>query len=191
MIPGIFGLSGTSLRESERAFLRFYDPVGVILFARNVETPDQVRALTADIRDTLDRNDAPVLIDQEGGRVQRLGWHRWPAARDQSIEDAKQIGQALLENCVYDENGQLLSASYMDYAMPRAGDVPSFEIDHSACTPCTHNPLGVKGCGEAGAIGSPPAVVNAVIDALNSGGKKVAHIDMPMSPARVWAAMQG
>ena len=104
---------------------------------------------------------------------------------------AQGIGQALLENCVYDENGQLLSASYMDYAMPRAGDVPSFEIDHSACTPCTHNPLGVKGCGEAGAIGSPPAVVNAVIDALNSGGKKVAHIDMPMSPARVWAAMQG
>jgi carbon-monoxide dehydrogenase large subunit len=104
---------------------------------------------------------------------------------------AQGIGQALLENCVYDENGQLLSASYMDYAMPRAGDVPSFEFDHSACTPCTHNPLGVKGCGEAGAIGSPPAVVNAVIDALNSGGKKVAHIDMPMSPARVWAAMQG
>ena len=78
MIPGIFGLSGTSLRESERAFLRFYDPVGVILFARNVETPDQVRALTADIRDTLDRNDAPVLIDQEGGRVRRLRPPHWP-----------------------------------------------------------------------------------------------------------------
>lgn len=101
------------------------------------------------------------------------------------------IGQALLENCVYDENGQLLSASYMDYAMPRADDVPFYKVDHSCQTPCTHNPLGVKGCGEAGAIGSPPAVVNAVIDALQSGGYKVDHIDMPVSPARVWAAMHG
>jgi len=99
------------------------------------------------------------------------------------------IGQALLENCVYDENGQLLSASFMDYAMPRADDVPFYTVDHSSQTPCTHNPLGVKGCGEAGAIGSPPAVVNAVIDALQSGGKAVDHIDMPVSPSRVWAAM--
>ena len=101
------------------------------------------------------------------------------------------IGQALLENCVYDEDGQLLSASYMDYAMPRAEDVPFYTVDHSSQTPCTHNPLGVKGCGEAGAIGSPPAVVNAVIDALQSGGHKVDHIDMPVSPARVWSAMNG
>ncbi len=101
------------------------------------------------------------------------------------------IGQALLENCVYDENGQLLSASYMDYAMPRADDVPFYTVDHSSQTPCTHNPLGVKGCGEAGAIGSPPSVVNAVIDALQSGGHKVDHIDMPVSPARVWTAMNG
>ncbi|WP_372614733.1 xanthine dehydrogenase family protein molybdopterin-binding subunit [Aquicoccus sp.] len=99
------------------------------------------------------------------------------------------IGQALLENCVYDESGQILSASFMDYAMPRADDVPFYDVDHSSQTPCTHNPLGVKGCGEAGAIGSPPAVVNAVIDALHSGGHKVDHIDMPVSPARVWAAM--
>ena len=99
------------------------------------------------------------------------------------------IGQALLENCAYDENGQLLSASFMDYALPRADDVPFYGVDHSSQTPCTHNPLGVKGCGEAGAIGSPPAVVNAVLDALNSGGKAVDHIDMPVSPSRVWAAM--
>ncbi len=104
---------------------------------------------------------------------------------------AQGIGQALLENCAYDENGQLLSASYMDYAMPRADDVPFYQVDHSCQTPCTHNPLGVKGCGEAGAIGSPPSVVNAVVDALQSAGKNVTHIDMPLSPARVWAAMQG
>ncbi|ODM46814.1 carbon monoxide dehydrogenase [Ruegeria sp. PBVC088] len=107
---------------------------------------------------------------------------------------AQGIGQALLENCAYDENGQLLSASYMDYAMPRADDLPhmaNYTVDHSCQTPCTHNPLGVKGCGEAGAIGSPPTVVNAVIDALQSGGHKVEHIDMPVSPSRVWAAMNG
>ncbi|WP_339818137.1 xanthine dehydrogenase family protein molybdopterin-binding subunit [Sulfitobacter dubius] len=104
---------------------------------------------------------------------------------------AQGIGQALLENCAYDEDGQLLSASYMDYAMPRASDLPFYDVDHSCQTPCTHNPLGVKGCGEAGAIGSPPAVVNAVLDAMRSGGKDIGHIDMPVSPARVWEAMHG
>ena len=100
------------------------------------------------------------------------------------------IGQALLENTTYDENGQLLSASYMDYVMPRADDLPFIAVDHEDGTPCTHNPLGAKGCGEGGAIGSPPTVVNAVIDALQSGGKNVTHIDMPLTPARVWAAMK-
>ncbi|WP_300020159.1 xanthine dehydrogenase family protein molybdopterin-binding subunit [uncultured Roseobacter sp.] len=107
---------------------------------------------------------------------------------------AQGIGQALLENCSYDENGQLLSASYMDYAMPRADNLPQMDhyvVDHSCQTPCTHNPLGVKGCGEAGAIGSPPTVINAIIDALQSGGHDVAHLDMPATPARVWAAMHG
>ena len=104
---------------------------------------------------------------------------------------AQGVGQALMENCAYDSDGQLLSASYMDYAMPRASDLPFYEVDHSCQTPCTHNPLGVKGCGEAGAIGSPPAVVNAVLDAMRSGGSKVDHIDMPVSPHRVWQAMQG
>ncbi len=98
------------------------------------------------------------------------------------------LGQALLENCVYDSDGQLVSASYMDYAMPRADDLPNFAVDHSCVTPCTHNPLGAKGCGEAGAIGSPPTLVNAVVDALSDHG--VTHIDMPLSPSRVWAAIQ-
>lgn len=98
------------------------------------------------------------------------------------------IGQALLENCVYDkESGQLLTGSLMDYALPRADDVPTFRLD-TICTPCTHNPLGTKGCGEAGAIGSPPAVINAVLDALKDLGVK--DLDMPASPARVWEAIQ-
>ena len=103
---------------------------------------------------------------------------------------AQGIGQALMEGCVYDDNGQLLSGSYMDYAMPRADNFPMFTVDHSSQTPCTHNPLGVKGCGEAGAIGSPPAVVNAVLDALNSAGHDIPHIDMPLTPSRVWSAIQ-
>lgn len=98
------------------------------------------------------------------------------------------IGQALMENCVYDEEtGQLLTGSFMDYAMPRAADMPNFTLD-TLCTPCTHNPLGTKGCGEAGAIGSPPAVINAVLDALAPLGVK--DFDMPASPHRVWEAMQ-
>jgi carbon-monoxide dehydrogenase large subunit len=100
---------------------------------------------------------------------------------------AQGIGQALLEQCVYDDSGQLLTGSYMDYAMPRADDLPSFKVSHTV-TPCTHNPLGAKGCGEAGAIGSPAAVMNAVMDALSSVGVK--RLDMPASPHRVWQAIQ-
>jgi carbon-monoxide dehydrogenase large subunit len=98
------------------------------------------------------------------------------------------IGQALMEHGVYDpESGQLLTGSYMDYAMPRASNFPEFKLGH-VCTPCTHNPTGSKGCGEAGAIGSPPAVINAVLDALSDLGVK--DLDMPATPARVWQAIQ-
>jgi carbon-monoxide dehydrogenase large subunit len=98
------------------------------------------------------------------------------------------IGQALMENCVYDkETGQLLTGSFMDYTMPRADDFPAFTLGH-VCTPCTHNPLGTKGCGEAGAIGSPPAIMNAVLDALAPLGVK--NLDMPATPHRVWQAIQ-
>jgi aerobic carbon-monoxide dehydrogenase large subunit len=101
---------------------------------------------------------------------------------------AQGLGQALLESCVYDpESGQLLSGSYMDYAMPRADDLPTFKVG-TKVTPCTHNPLGAKGCGEAGAIGAPAALMNAVHDALSAVGVK--HIDMPASPHRVWQAIR-
>jgi carbon-monoxide dehydrogenase large subunit len=101
---------------------------------------------------------------------------------------AQGIGQALLENCVYDKNGQLLTGSYMDYTMPRADDLPSIGVA-THTTLCTHNPLGVKGCGEVGAIGSPPAVINAVVDALKDYG--VTHLDMPASPQKVWSVING
>jgi len=99
---------------------------------------------------------------------------------------AQGIGQALLEHGVYDaDSGQLLSGSYMDYAMPRADDLPSFNVQTAKGTPCTHNPLGVKGCGEAGAIGSPAAVMNAVCDAIG-----VKDLPMPATPCTVWTALQ-
>lgn len=96
---------------------------------------------------------------------------------------AQGLGQAMMEGAVYDnDSGQLLNGTYMDYTMPRADDLPSFTVDHTV-TPCTHNPLGVKGCGEAGAIGSPPAFINALTDALG-----VKDIAMPATAERVWRA---
>jgi carbon-monoxide dehydrogenase large subunit len=98
---------------------------------------------------------------------------------------AQGIGQALLENVQYDkETGQLLTASFMDYAMPRADDLPSFTLSHQN-TPCPGNPLGIKGCGEAGAIGSPPALINAITDAIGHN-----RLTMPATPMKVWQAMQ-
>ncbi len=98
---------------------------------------------------------------------------------------AQGLGQALLEHGRYDDYGQLLTGSYMDYCMPRADDVPQFRVD-TTTTPCTHNPLGVKGCGEAGAIGSPAAIMNAVTDALG-----VRDLTMPATSEKVWRAIRG
>ena len=98
---------------------------------------------------------------------------------------AQGIGQAMLEGTVYDKSGQLITASFMDYSMPRADDLPSFKLSHTT-TLCPGNPLGVKGCGEAGAIGASAAVINAITDAI--GTEK---IEMPATPDRVWAAIHG
>ena len=137
-----------------------------------------------------------VEVDPETGVVEVISFHASddfgnivnPMIVEGQVHGglAQGLGQALLENCVYDENGQLVSGSYMDYCMPRADDLPSFAVD-TQVTACTHNPLGVKGCGEAGAIGSPPALINAVVDAL--AGYGITHLDMPASPHRVWSAI--
>ncbi len=100
---------------------------------------------------------------------------------------AQGIGQALLESCEYDASGQLITGSYMNYTMPRAADLPFFKTGRHI-TNCTHNPLGVKGVGEVGSIGVPPAVINAVVDALSEYG--IEHLDMPATPERVWRAIQ-
>jgi len=100
---------------------------------------------------------------------------------------AQGVGQAVMERTVYDqESGQLLSGSLMDYTLPRAADLPEIEVDLIE-VPCASNPLGVKGAGEAGAVGSPPAVINAVVDALRSAGASL--VDMPATPERVWKAL--
>ena len=98
------------------------------------------------------------------------------------------MGLAWTEHTAYDADGQLLSGSFMDYQMPRAADFPDFQFD-LANTRCTTNPLGVKGAGEAGAIGAPPAFVNAVVDALHEH-TGLTHLDMPLTPQRVWEALQ-
>ena len=98
---------------------------------------------------------------------------------------AQGAGQALLEHGIYDADGQLTTGSYMDYCMPRADDVPDFTVD-TTVTPCTHNPLGAKGCGEAGAIGSPAAIINAVTDAVGTE-----DIAMPATPEQVWRKLHG
>jgi carbon-monoxide dehydrogenase large subunit len=102
---------------------------------------------------------------------------------------AQGLGQALAERCVYDAaSGQLLSGSFMDYALPRADVLPNIVTELDESEPCTHNPLGAKGCGEAGAIAAPAAVVSAVLDALAPLGVK--HLDMPLTSERVWRAIK-
>jgi carbon-monoxide dehydrogenase large subunit len=101
---------------------------------------------------------------------------------------AQGVGQAMLEHTVFDpESGQLLSGSLQDYALPRADDMPALEFAYNV-VPCRTNPLGVKGAGEAGAIGSPPALINAIVDALGELG--IDHIDMPATPEAVWRAIR-
>ncbi|HEV8348322.1 MAG TPA: molybdopterin cofactor-binding domain-containing protein, partial [Vicinamibacterales bacterium] len=100
---------------------------------------------------------------------------------------AHSIGQVLFERTVYDENGQLLTGEFMDYAIPRAADIPEYLLGHTV-TPSPVNPLGVKGVGEAGTIGATPAIANAVLDALGPLG--ITHLDLPMTPEKIWQALE-
>jgi aerobic carbon-monoxide dehydrogenase large subunit len=135
-----------------------------------------------------------VEIDRDTGEVRVLNY--WgvddvgtvinPMIVDGQIQGgvAQGLGQALREHCVYDDSGQLLSGSFMDYAMPRAADMPPVVSELDESQPCTHNPLGAKGCGEAGSIGAPAAIAGAVLDALRPLG--VSDLELPLTPERVW-----
>ena len=154
----------------------FYDPTNFTYPAGSYVCEVEVDPLTGVVR--VDRFSA---VDDFGNVVN-------PMIVEGQVHGglAQGIGQALLEHGIYDEHsGQLLTGSYMDYAMPRADDLPTFQVKTSKGTPCTHNPLGVKGCGEAGAIGSPPAVINAICDALG-----IQDVPMPATPHNVWQAIQ-
>ena len=138
-----------------------------------------------------------VEVDPETGEIEIVGY--WgvddvgtvinPMIVEGQIHGgvAQGLGQAICEHCVYDHGGQLLSGSFMDYALPRASDLPAITSELDESQPCTHNPLGAKGCGEAGAIAAPAAIVSAVLDALSPMG--VTEIDMPLTPEVVWRAM--
>jgi aerobic carbon-monoxide dehydrogenase large subunit len=141
-----------------------------------------------------------VEIDVDTGEIRVIGY--WgvddvgtvinPMIVEGQIQGgiAQGLGQALCEHCVYDaENGQLLSGSFMDYALPRASDMPKIVSEFDESQPCPHNPLGAKGCGEAGSIGAPAAIVSAVLDALRPLG--VTDIQLPLTPERVWKAIAG
>ena len=138
-----------------------------------------------------------VRIEAETGRVviERLAWVDDagtvinPLLAEGQLHGslAQGLGQALLEAIVYDDDGQLVTGTLMDYAIPRADEVPPVIIEKT-CTPSPRNPLGAKGVGEAGCIGIPPAVVNAVVDALTPFG--ITHLDMPLTPARLWSALR-
>jgi carbon-monoxide dehydrogenase large subunit len=140
---------------------------------------------------------AEVEIDPETGVVQMINFTAVddvgrvvnPMIVEGQVQGgvAQGIGQALLESALYDRDGQLLSGSFMDYTMPRADNIPPMSVA-TENTMCTHNPLGSKGCGEVGAIGSPPAVINAVVDALRDYG--VRHLDMPATGAKLWSIIQ-
>ncbi len=137
-------------------------------------------------------------VDPESGRVEILGYAVVddfgtlinPLLVRGQVHGgiAQGVGQALCERTAYDASGQLLTGSFMDYCLPRADDLPAYDIDLVEDFPCTSNPMGIKGAGEAGAIGAPPAVVNALLNALAQIG--VDHIDMPATPERVWRAIR-
>jgi len=140
---------------------------------------------------------AEVEVDPETGRVQVVGYtvvddmgkvvNPTIVAGQVHGGIAQGLGQALLEHTVYDdETGQILSGSFMDYGLPRADDMPDIRFELNE-VPCKTNPLGVKGAGEAGSVGAPQAVINALVDALKDFG--VEHIDMPATPERVWRAI--
>jgi carbon-monoxide dehydrogenase large subunit len=140
-----------------------------------------------------------VEIDRDTGEISVVGY--WgvddvgtvinPMIVEGQIQGgvAQGLGQALRERCVYDgHNGQLLSGSLMDYALPRASDMPVIVSELDESQPCTHNPLGAKGCGEAGSIGAPTAIVNAVLDALRPFG--ITDVQLPLTSEAIWQAIR-
>ncbi len=175
-LPGTYGEIKSPLPEGMEPGLKetaFYDPVNFSFPAGSHICEVEVDPATGETK-----VDTYTCVDDFGNLIN-------PMIVEGQIHGglAQGIGQALYENAYYDETGQLVTASYMDYCMPRADNFPEFRIDYT-CTPATSNPLGVKGCGEAGAIASPPAVMNAVVDAIGT------EVTMPATAQKVWKALK-
>ncbi|MDE0175223.1 MAG: xanthine dehydrogenase family protein molybdopterin-binding subunit [Defluviicoccus sp.] len=198
---GAFSVAGTDRRVSFEAVAeRAYVPHD---FPHETQEPGLVASAFYDPPNFAFSNGAHVVeveIDPETGTVtvadyrvvDDVGTVINPMIVEGQVHGglAQGIGQALMEDVVYDrESGQPLAGSFMDYAMPRADDLPSFVSELDESQPCTHNPLGAKGCGESGSIGAPAALVAAVLDALAPFG--VEDIGMPLTAERVWRAMEG
>jgi len=194
---GVFSVAGTDVKLS-------LGEVATAAFDEARLPTGTERGLEGEARFTPENHTFPygchiaeVEIDAATGRVELVGYlavHDFGRALNPLLLAgqvhggvAQGIGQALHEHTVYDQDGQLLSGSFTDYCLPRADDLPAFEFVLNG-TPTTRNPMGVKGCGEAGAAGAPPAVINAVVDALKPYG--VRHLDMPATPEQVWQAMR-
>ena len=152
------------------------------------EAADEVRQRAPDIETLAIRlaEAADYLVDESLATSMFLSL-RLP--QPLLLEGEAGVGIALMEVITFDEEGNCLNGSFMEYLIPTALECPDFELGETV-TPCPHHPLGAKGVGESPNVGSPPAIVNAVIDALHET-HGVTHIDMPCTPARVWAAMQG
>jgi aerobic carbon-monoxide dehydrogenase large subunit len=195
---GQFSIAGTDRRISfERVVAACFDPARL----PSGETPgldESARHVPDNYTFPYGVHVAEVEIDRDTGAVQLVGYvavHDFGRALNPMLLAGQVhggvtqgIGQALFEHTAYGADGQLLAGSYMDYCLPRADDLPAFVFDHRD-TPTTRNLLGVTGCGEAGATGSPPAVMNAVMDALAPLGVK--HVDMPATAEKVWRAING
>jgi carbon-monoxide dehydrogenase large subunit len=140
---------------------------------------------------------AVVEIDRETGRIDVTGYFSvddcGTIVSPQLVQGqvhgglAQGISQAIFEEVAYDDSGQLLTGSLANYGVPTMADLPTYETSHT-CTPSTRNELGIKGIGEAATIGSPPAIVNAVVDALSPFG--ITHLDMPLTPDKIWRAIR-
>jgi aerobic carbon-monoxide dehydrogenase large subunit len=197
---GVFVIAGTDRRVSFEAVARAaYVPHNYPL--ETVE-PGLQESAVYDPPSFAFSNGAHVCeieIDPDTGRIEIVGF--WgvddvgtvinPMIVEGQIHGglAQGLGQALLEHCPYDGDGQLIAGSFMDYAIARADDLPDFITECDESQPCTHNPLGAKGCGEAGSIGAPAALVGAALDALRGMG--VTDLEMPLTPERVWLRIQG
>jgi aerobic carbon-monoxide dehydrogenase large subunit len=192
---GIFRVAGTDSRKTfQEIALSAHFPVNYPLEVLEPGLEEQAFYDPVNFTFPSGAHVAEVEIDPETGRialvnyvaVDDVGTVINPMIVQGQIHGGlvQGIGQALCETCVYDDvSGQLLSGSFMDYCMPRADDIPIMHVE-TLSTACTHNPLGVKGCGELGTIGAPATVINAVVDALAHLG--VTHVDMPASPSRIW-----